>query len=142
MLRGSIIHDYAYDYDGGEFSDLCERRMSGDQGPWELALYVLAAALAGVAWLTLVLGLPWQRSTKRVAALPGLATFALAGALPIGDAVFGPDGEILMILLLSIELSAGVALIAILVVNRTFTLALSCACWWCCGVRRPSVPAT
>jgi hypothetical protein len=32
MLRGSIIHDDDYDYDGGSFSDLSVRRMSGDQG--------------------------------------------------------------------------------------------------------------
>jgi hypothetical protein len=112
MLRGSIIYDFAYV--GPKFSAACERRMSGDQGPWELALYVLAVALAGVAWLTLVLGLRWQRRTKRVAALPGLATLALAGATAIGDAVFGQDGEILMLLLVSIDLSAVVALIAIL----------------------------
>jgi hypothetical protein len=30
MLRGSIVHDY--DYDGSSFSDLCLRRMDGDQG--------------------------------------------------------------------------------------------------------------
>jgi hypothetical protein len=58
--------------------------MDGDQGPWGLALYVLAVALAGVAWLTLVFGLRWQRRTKRVAALPGLATLALAAAMAIG----------------------------------------------------------
>jgi hypothetical protein len=112
MLRGSIIYDYAYV--GPKFSAACERRMSGVQGPWESALYVLAMALAGVAWLTLVLGLRWQRVTKRVAALPGLATLALAGAMAIGDAVFGQDGEILMMLLVGIELSAVVALLAIL----------------------------
>jgi hypothetical protein len=38
MLRGSIIYDNAYV--GPKFSAACERRMSGDQGPWELALSV------------------------------------------------------------------------------------------------------
>ena len=93
MLLGSIIQ--GDDSVGGTFSDLCLRRMDGDQGPWGLALYVLAMVLAGVAWLTLVFGLRWQRWTKRVAALPGLATLALAGASATGDAVFGQDGEIL-----------------------------------------------
>jgi hypothetical protein len=51
MLRGSIVHDYDYDDEGSSFSDLCLRRMDGDQGPWGLALYVLAMVLAGVAWL-------------------------------------------------------------------------------------------
>ena len=125
MLRGTIIQPYADD--GPSYEDFqkldpavkamsfaCEARMSGDQGPWDLALYVVAMALLGVAWLALVLGLRWQRRTKWVAALPGLATLALAGAMAIGDAVPGQDGEILMILLFSIELSAVAALLAIL----------------------------
>jgi hypothetical protein len=89
MLRGSIVHDYSYDYEGGSFSDLCLRRMDGDRGPWDLALYVLAMALAGLAWLTLVLGMRWQLRTKAVAALPGLFTLALAGAEAIRDAALG-----------------------------------------------------
>jgi hypothetical protein len=113
MLRGSIVHDYSYDYDGDSFSDLCLRRMDGDRGPWDLALYVLARALAGLAWLTLVLGMRWQLRTKAVAALPGLATLALAGAEATGDAVRGQDGEVLLILVVGIELSAVVALVAI-----------------------------
>jgi hypothetical protein len=48
-------------------------------------------ALAGVAWLTLVLGLRWQLRTKAVAALSGLATLALAGAVAIGNAARGED---------------------------------------------------
>jgi hypothetical protein len=68
MLSGSIV--YGYDYVGPDFSDLCLRRMDGDQGPWELALYVLAMALAGAAWLTLVLGMRGQPRTKAVAAFP------------------------------------------------------------------------
>jgi len=47
---------------------------------------IAAMALAGVAWLTLVLGMRWQLRTKAVAALSGLATLALAGATAIGDA--------------------------------------------------------
>jgi hypothetical protein len=114
MLRGSIIHDYGYDYDGSRFSDLCLRRMDGDEGPWESELQVVAMALLGVAWLTLVLGLRWQARTK-LAALPGLATLALAGAEAIGVAALGQDGEVLLILLMAgIELSALVALVAIL----------------------------
>jgi hypothetical protein len=113
MLRGSIIHDYDYDYDGGSFSDLCLRRMDGDQGPWESELYVLATVLAGVAWLTLVLGLRWQRRTKAVAALPGLATLALAAAVGIGDAGLGQDSSLPGLLSVSIDVSALVALVAI-----------------------------
>jgi hypothetical protein len=113
MLRGSIVHDYSYDYEGGSFSDLCLRRMDGDRGPWDLALYVLAMALAGLAWLTLVLGMRWQLRTKAVAALPGLFTLALAGAEAIGDAALGQDGEVLLILVAGIELSAVAALVAV-----------------------------
>jgi hypothetical protein len=110
MLRGSIIHDYGYD---SRFSDLCLRRMDGDEGTWESELQVVAMVLLGVAWLTLVLGLRWQLRTK-LAALPGLATLALAGAEAIGDAALGQDGEVLLILAVGIELSALVALVAIL----------------------------
>jgi len=38
MLRGSIIGGYEYDYGGGKFSDLCLRRIDGDQGLWESEL--------------------------------------------------------------------------------------------------------
>lgn len=61
---GSIVHGYDYDYDGGEFSDLCLRRMEGDQEPWESELNVVAMVLVGVAWLTLVLRKRWQLRTK------------------------------------------------------------------------------
>jgi hypothetical protein len=65
-------------------------------------------ARRGVAWLTLVLGLRWQLRTKAVAALSGLATLALAGAVAIGDAAHGEDNSFPGILLVSIELSAEV----------------------------------
>ena len=55
----------------------CEARMDGDisgQAPWTSELLVLAMALAGLAWLTLVVALRWQLRTKAVAAVPGLAT--------------------------------------------------------------------
>jgi hypothetical protein len=44
--------------------------------------------LLGLAWLTLVVGLRWRWRTRAVAALPGLATLAVAvaGAVTIGDA--------------------------------------------------------
>ena len=93
MLRGSIIHGYDYDYDGGKFSDLCLRRMDGDQGPWESELNVVAMVLLGVAWLALVLELRWQLKTKAVAALPGLITLALAGVMAIGDSGNAEDGS-------------------------------------------------
>jgi len=75
-----------------------------------------ARALAGVAWLTLVLGLRWQVETKAVAALPGLATLvvALAEAVALGDAGHDQEDSLPMMLLFSIELAAVVALVAIL----------------------------
>lgn len=56
--------------------------------PWTSELNLVAMALLGVAWLTLVLGLRWQLRTKAVAVLPGLAAVAvgLVGAAAIGDA--------------------------------------------------------
>jgi hypothetical protein len=59
-------------------------------------------ARRGVAWLTLVLGLRWQLRTKAVAALSGLATLALAGAVAIGAAAHGEDDSFPGILLISI----------------------------------------
>ena len=53
--------------------DACLRRMGGDisgLAPWTSELGVAATALAGVAWLTLVLGLRWQLRTKAVAVFP------------------------------------------------------------------------
>ena len=43
--------------------------MDGEQAPWAFELNIAAMALAGVAWLTLVLGMRWQLRTKAVAAL-------------------------------------------------------------------------
>jgi hypothetical protein len=133
MLDGTIIHHTVGDgrsYE--EFQRLdpavkarmlaCEGRMDtsfyepGEQTPWAPELFVLAMALAGLAWLMLVLGLRWQLRTKVVAALPGLASLATAvvGAVAIGDAVPPPDNPVLGMLLLIIEWSALVALVAIL----------------------------
>ncbi len=109
MLSGSIIYRY-YDHVGPAFSDACLRRMDGDQGPWDSALYVLATALAGLAWLTLVHGLRRRPGTMAVAALPGLATLVLAGAMSIADAT----AEVIILLLsLTIELAAAVAFLTI-----------------------------
>jgi hypothetical protein len=96
----------------------CEARMDGDiteQAPWTSELHIAATVLLGVAWLTLVIGLRWRLRTKAVAALPGLATFAvaLAGAVAISDAGRDRDASLPMMLLFSIELSAVVALVAI-----------------------------
>jgi len=89
MLLGSIIQ--GDDSVGGKFSDMCLRRMDGDQGPWEAELQVVAMVLLGVAWLALVLGLRWQ----------GLAMLALR------------PSSIPMMLLLNSELAAVVALVVI-----------------------------
>ena len=108
MLEGTIVHPRGGDgrsYEEYEkldpavkaSMDACLRRMDGDiseLAPWTSELGVAATALAGVAWLTLVLGLRWQLRTKAVAALPGLATLvvALAEAAALGDAA-GHDRE-------------------------------------------------
>lgn len=71
-------------------------------------------ALLGVAWLTLVVGLRWRWRTRAVAALPGLATLAVAvaGAVTIGDARQAAarhaeyDGTPVMGLLMFLELLA------------------------------------
>jgi hypothetical protein len=84
--------------------------MDGDRGPWESALNVVAMVLLGVAWLALVLGLRWQLRTTAVAALPGLATLAFAGAVAIGN----EDDSFPGLLVLAMpELAAVVALVAI-----------------------------
>jgi hypothetical protein len=111
MLSGSII--YGYDHVGPDFSDACLRRMDGDQGPWESELNIIAMALLGVAWLTLVLGLRWRLRTRAVAALPGLLMLALAVALPISDATANPDDSVPTMVILTIELAAVIALVAI-----------------------------
>jgi hypothetical protein len=99
MLLGSIIQ--GDDSVGGTFSDLCLRRMDGDQGPWESELNVVAMVLLGVAWLALVLGLRWQPRTKAVAAVLGLAMLALRPSF------------IPLMLLLNSEVAAVVALVVI-----------------------------
>jgi hypothetical protein len=119
MLRGSIIHDYVNV--GPKFSRACRQAMDGDVAlvvPWTSELNIAAMALLGVAWLTLVLGLRWQLRTKAVAALPGLATLAvaLAGAVAIDDArqaaarhsEYNPP---LMVLVMTFEVLAVVALL-------------------------------
>jgi hypothetical protein len=111
MLSGSII--YGYDHVGPGFSDSCLRRMDGaEQGRWAPELKVVAIVLLGVAWLALVLGMRWQLRTKAVAALPGLVTLALGGAVAIG-AGQGQDDSLVAVPVLTIELLAVVALVAI-----------------------------
>jgi len=123
MLEGTILDPYTDD--GGSYEeyekldpavkasmDACLRRMDGDisgQAPWTSELLVLAMVLAGVAWLTVVLGLRWRLRTKAVAALPGLGTvvMALAVAVTIGDAERGEDHHsLLTMLLVVVEWSA------------------------------------
>jgi hypothetical protein len=76
---------------GRKFSPACRQAMDGDVAlvvPWTSGLNLVAMALLGLAWLTLVVGLRWRWRTRAVAALPGLATLAVAvaGAVTIGDA--------------------------------------------------------
>jgi hypothetical protein len=127
MLEGTLIQPTVDD--GGSYAEFeklapavkarlfaCDARMDGDiteQAPWTSELHVAAVALVGVAWLALVLGMRWELKTKAVAALPGLATLALAGALPIAEATANPDDSLPMVLAFTIEGSVFVALLAI-----------------------------
>jgi hypothetical protein len=126
MLEGTLIHPTVGDgrsYEEYEKLDpavkamlsACNRRMDGDtseQAPWTSELLIFAMALAGLAWLTLVLGLRWQLRTKAVAALPGLATsvMALAVAATISDGERGEDHPLLTMLPVAVEWSALLAL--------------------------------
>jgi hypothetical protein len=126
MLEGTLIQPSSGDgrtYEEFERLDpavkaamrACEARMDGDisgQAPWTSEMFVLAMALAGLAWLTLVVGLRWQLRTRAVAALPGLATvgMALAVAVTIGDAERGEDNPLLTMLPVALEWSALLAL--------------------------------
>lgn len=124
MFSGSILNGYAY---GPDFSDACLRRMDtglpfpyppepAEQTPWASELGVAATALAGVAWLTVVLGLRWSLRTKAVAALPGLATLVVAvvGTLALVDAGRSPDDSLSGWLWVSIEGTAVIALVMML----------------------------
>jgi hypothetical protein len=125
MLEGTLIHPSSGDgrtYE--EYTKLdpaikaamraCEARMDGDisgQAPWTSELLALAMALAGVAWLTLVVALRWQLRTKAVAAVPGLATVAMALAVAATIGVErGEDNPLLETLSAAVEWSALLAL--------------------------------
>jgi hypothetical protein len=117
MLKGSVIN-YYMDI-GGKFSPACKRAMDGDIAlvmPWTSGLNLAAMALLGVAWLTLVVGLRWRWRTRSVAALPGLATLAVAvaGAPTIGDPKPFEYSPPLMGLVMFFELLAVVAFVWIL----------------------------
>jgi hypothetical protein len=124
MLKGSFINYYVEV--GRKFSPACKQAMDGDVAlvmPWTSGLNLVAMALLGVAWLTLVVGLRWRWRTRAVAALPGLATLAVAGAgaVTIDDAQQAAarhaeyGGPLLMGLVMFLELLAVVALVWILV---------------------------
>ena len=118
MLRGSFINYYV-DV-GRRFSPGCKQAMDGDVAlvvPWTSGLNLVAMALLGVAWLTLVVGLRWRWRTRAAAALPGLATLAvaMAGAAAIGDPKPLEYTPPLMGLVTFLELLAVVALVWILV---------------------------
>jgi len=125
MLTGSILRWYAW---GSGFSDACLRRMDGglpfpstpdpdQQASWASELGVAATVLAGLAWLTLTLGLPWSLRTKAVAVLPSMAGFvvALVCGVALASAASNPDEFLLVRLRFAIDWSAVLALIMILV---------------------------
>jgi hypothetical protein len=114
MLRGSIINYYV-DV-GRKFSPACKQAMDGDVAlvvPWTSGLNLVAMALLGVAWLTLVVGHRWRWRTRAVAALPGLAplAFAIAGVAAIGDPKPLEYDPPLSVLVITFELLAVVALL-------------------------------
>jgi hypothetical protein len=118
MLKGSVIN-YYMDV-GRKFSPACKQAMDGDIAlvtPWTSGLNLVAMALLGIAWLTLVVGLRWRWRTTPVAALPGLATLAVAvaGAAAIGDPKPFEYTPPLMGLVMFFELLAVVALVWVLV---------------------------
>jgi hypothetical protein len=105
-----------------------------EQAPWTSELLLLAMTLAGLAWLTLVLGLRWQLRTKAVAALPGLGTVAIAVAVPFSEGELGEDHWPLTMLPVAVEWFALVALAAIWawqpeVRGRRRVLRLAVALW-------------
>ena len=84
-MLSSIIRRSVQGPDDGDFPHACLRQMDGDVAlvqPWTSELNIIAMALLGVAWLTLVVELGWRWRTKVVAALPGVATLAVALAEP------------------------------------------------------------
>lgn len=112
LLNGSVLRGFRY---GPDFSDACLRRMDGglpfhyppelsEQTPWAPELGAVSMALAGTAWLVLVLGMRWPVRTKTVAALPGVVTLTMAA----GSAVATADW-----LVMALEAAALVALVAI-----------------------------
>ena len=109
MLRGIIQGD-----GHGKFSDECSWQMDGDNAsvmPWTSDLNLVAMALLGVAWLTLVLGLRWQLRTKAVAVLPGVAAVAVALLGAAGTDRYEWSLLLMMGLALIMELLAVVALL-------------------------------
>jgi hypothetical protein len=124
MLSATMLHGYAY---GPDFSDTCLRRMDtgppfrhlpkpAETTPGASELGLVATALAGLAWLTLVLGLEWSLKTKAVAALPGVATLVVAGvgSAALGDAGRGMDDYLSGWLWLAIDGAAVISAVLIL----------------------------
>jgi hypothetical protein len=112
--RGSMLRGIIQGYGHGKFSDECSGQMDGDNAsvmPWTSDLNLVAMALLGVAWLTLVLGLRWQLRTKAVAVLPGVAAVAVALLGAAGTDRYEWSLLLMMGLALIMELLAVVALL-------------------------------
>jgi hypothetical protein len=123
MLNGNAFRGYAA---GDGFSDGCLRQMDtgvpihypqelAGQAPLSSELAVVAIALLGLAWLILMFGLRLRPRTRAVAALPGVATLAMAtmAAAAITDAGRNPEHYLSSWLWLTVDASAVVALGAI-----------------------------
>jgi hypothetical protein len=112
--RGSMLRGIIQGYGSGKFSDECSGQMDVDNAsvmPWTSDLNLVAMALLGVAWLTLVLGLRWQLRTKAVAVLPGVAAVAVALLGAAGTDRYEWSLLLMMGLALIMELLAVVALL-------------------------------
>jgi uncharacterized membrane protein len=112
--RGSMLRGIIQGYGHGKFSDECSGQMDGDNAsvmPWTSDLNLVAMALLGVAWLTLVLGLRWRLRTKAVAVLPGVAAVAVALLGAAGTDRYEWSLLLMMGLALIMELLAVVALL-------------------------------
>lgn len=73
-------------------------------------------ALAGLAWLPLLLGPGWKRRTQSAAAIPAVVSLLLAARcarVSVRTVASSPEGDTFFWLLLSIELAALIAAVMV-----------------------------
>jgi hypothetical protein len=123
-----LLESTAFDPDRTEsvFSDACLRRMdsglpfpsapeAAERAPGASELAAAAMALAGLAWLPLLLGLGWKRRTQSAAAIPAVVSLLLAARCWVSarTVASSPEGDTFFWLLLSIELAALIAAVMV-----------------------------